>query len=321
MSLVHSQPIREPDSYTGIKVEIWAEKWRCYAYIFFWTMCLFASLLSRFFVVERLADGPDPSLPLEMQGCGPFNRIDNGFGVGLGQGFDYFTQTHLQELFGFPNICTSWDYTPSREITGMYFPLFEYSFVAYVILDLLTTKLAYKRGELPHWFMGLSYIITFVSIVLGVWFRMIFIFIAYEQVKYHTAAFLGLQCALILVAFQNTFFILMTGRRGYLGWSKGGVRCFAWSYMIPLVAISSLKVYGTIYIVQNGVGSPLYTNEDLIEGVKTGKIIDWIWMFYNAVLPLFIAIARASYEDPITFEITLPKPVYEGSDGENEALL
>ena len=44
-------------------------------------------------------------------------------------------------------------------------------------------------------------------IVLCSQFRMIFVCLAYENVKSHTAAFFGLQVALMLVALQNTLFI------------------------------------------------------------------------------------------------------------------
>jgi len=323
MSITFSVPIKVADDYTGIKVEIKPEKWRCIAYSFFWTMVMLAETLSRWYAADILAAGPPPGTPTEKLGCGPFNRENkNGFGVGIGQGFDIYTQSHLQEDFGFPNVCTSWDYTPSREITGMYFPLFEYSLVIYLLLDYLNTRISYKRGELPGWFMGFSNVVFTLSVILCILFRMIFIYIAYEDTAKHTVAFLGLQIALILVAFQNTFYVIMTGQSyPTLGMSKGGTKCFAWTYLIGLVAISAFKIWGTIYIVTEGTGSPLYkTPVDFWPGKLWGQMIDYVWMLFNAIIPFFIALVRSRNETPLTFEVTCPKPNYEGGDSEGDSV-
>jgi hypothetical protein len=91
--------------------------------------------------------------------------------IGYGKGFDYSTENHLSEAFGYGNICTSWDYSPSRELTAMYFPFFEYSLVVYLVLDSVKDKLLYRRGELPEWFFKLSNIISALSIYLCINFR------------------------------------------------------------------------------------------------------------------------------------------------------
>lgn len=60
---------------TKVSLTVNVEKWRCIAYIFFWLMCLLAVIMTNLFVIDILAAGPDPSLPLERKGCGPFNRV------------------------------------------------------------------------------------------------------------------------------------------------------------------------------------------------------------------------------------------------------
>ena len=59
----------------NLKIQVKVEKWRCIAYGFFWTMVVFAKLMTTLFVDEILKDGADPSVPLEQKGCGPFNRV------------------------------------------------------------------------------------------------------------------------------------------------------------------------------------------------------------------------------------------------------
>ena len=88
-----------------------------------------------------------------------------------GEGFDFYTQNHLRERFGFSNICTNWDYSPSRELTGMIYPIFEYALMIYLVLDFINTKLAYQRGELTEWFWIFSKIVFPVNVFLGTQFR------------------------------------------------------------------------------------------------------------------------------------------------------
>ena len=131
-SVVYAAPIWRVEPDTSLKASIKSEKWRCIAYIFFWTMVLLARILSKYFVVDRLAAGPPSTTPIEQLGCGPFNREDEGFGVGLGQGFDYYSQTHLQEFFGFPNVCTSWD----CKFIILSLALFEYTLVLLIVVTI-----------------------------------------------------------------------------------------------------------------------------------------------------------------------------------------
>ena len=72
-------------------------------------------------------------------------------GVYPGKGFDVVTQNHIVAVVGFSNICTNWDYSPSREIAALIYPLMEYSFLIYLCLDFASDKLANERGELTPW--------------------------------------------------------------------------------------------------------------------------------------------------------------------------
>ena len=144
---------------------------------------------------------------------------------------------------------------------------------------------------------------------------MIFVCIAYENPKQHTAGFLGLQVALILVAVQNTLYVIMTGK-SYINFSTASTTRIAMTYLFLLLCISAVKVWATVYIVINGVGPDLYKEDSFIPGMVTGQVIDHIWMVFNALIPLFIAIVRMNKELPLEIEFSLPKPTPERSGSE-----
>jgi hypothetical protein len=243
--------------------------------------------------------------------------------VYLGQGFDFKTQTHLQENFGFSNICTNWDYSPARELTAMVYPVFEYPLIVYLCFDFLATALAYKRGELTEWFWKLSKITFPVCVILCSKFRMIFVCIAYENVKQHTTGFLGLQIALILVALQNSLFI-WDAEIIYqqLGSDIKNTRRAILAYIIGDLIISSFKVTATIYVVLNGVGAPwTLARPAILQGKCVGQIVDLIWMVFNAIIPLFISHFRAKNEVPIEITITQPAIYVDEAMGENAPLV
>ena len=54
-----------------IKIRVAPESWRFTAYCFFWSMCIFAIMMSKIFVIPLLARGPEK----EGDVCGPFNRV------------------------------------------------------------------------------------------------------------------------------------------------------------------------------------------------------------------------------------------------------
>lgn len=145
-----------------------AEFWRFMAYLFFWMMVMFAVIVTKVAVVPRLAAGP----ATEGETCGPFD-LSNG------EGFDFNTENHLIKAFGYSNICAYWDYSPSRELTAMVFPLFEYSFMIYIILDYITVAFAFKRGEISPWLWYLQRFFSPVELVLTCWFRKNHIFVLF----------------------------------------------------------------------------------------------------------------------------------------------
>lgn len=308
-----------------LSYEVEVESWRFTAYIFFWGFCAFARFVSVRYVVAYLEAGPET--PGDT--CGPFgdrgsnSRLQKEGIVTPGEGFDFYTETHLEDFFGFSNICTNWDYTPARESTAMVYPLFEYSLLIYLVLDFLNTKIAYLKGEINEWFWGFSKVCIVFNLFFCAMFRMIFVCIAYEQVKQHTMGFLGLQIALILVAIQNTLFMIDTNvAYKYLGGTVTSTRFWALFYLVVLIIISGFKVTATIYVVQNGVGAPWTLKPSGINGWYVGRLVDIIWMIVNAILPLFISRLRANEDSPLIIEVrTKDEPTYiDGSSEESAAL-
>jgi len=307
-------------SNASLKITVSAETWRFIAYIFFWGMIAFAMAVSNTVVTPKLAEGPTAFGMEEGSTCGPFNRNWPEGNVKMGEGFDLKTQSHLLMLFGFANVCTNWDYYPARELTAMVYPLFEYSLIVYIILDFVTTLLANRRGELNAWFWKFSKAAFAINLVLCAQFRMIFVCIAYEKVKQHTAGFLGLQIALILVAVQNSLFLIDTEvSYEFLGGIQKTRKAIK-AYLICLLAISLVKVTATIYVVGNGVGAPWTLKDTGIGEMKVGQLVDKIWMLFNAVAPLIISYFRSKNEIPLVIEVSTCAPNYIDAPIEDQPL-
>lgn len=148
-----------------------------------------------------------------------------------------------------------WDYTPSRELVALYYPLFEYSFLLYVILDHIQFRLAFSPTHYPGIFR-MAKITLPIKILLVAWFRMIFVYqVNMVQPDYpdeygpyiegalgHTLRFFGLQLALILVALENVLYINLVGvEYPYLG-ARGTVFC-SWLYFIVVAPLTLFKIY------------------------------------------------------------------------------
>ena len=150
---------------------------------------------------------------------------------------------------------------------------------------------------------------------------MIFVCLAYEAVQQHTAGFLGFQVALVLVAIQNTIFILDTN---IVYEPLGGIKQTRWAagmYLFCVLFISSIKITATIYVVRFGVGAPWTLTPSPIEGFVIGRMVDIVWMFFNAILPLFIAWFRSTQDEYLKIEITSEEPSYIESGTEETTSL
>jgi len=283
-------------------------------------MVVIATQLTKMFAGPILEAGAPEGTPIERMGCGAFNRGDSEFGLSYGDGFT-LDQSHLEEAFGYGNTCTAWDYTPSREIIAMYFPALEYSIVIYLLFNFVTDMISYQRGMLPDWYISLSKILFPIAIFLSIQFRMIFVLIAYENVQTHTAAFLGFQFALVIIAIMNTMYILLTGM-SYpdICLNKTVTGIIAKTYLVCNLLISAVKIYATAYAVATGT-VPDWLKLFAKPGLRYAKLIDNIWLLFNVLFPLVIACVRMRIEEPLIVEITMPKTGYEGPSSETTSLI
>jgi len=328
MAIIFGRPKypSSPEGGSSYSITLPVERMRLIAYFFFITLCGFAFLLFNTLVLPIIDAGAPDGTPTEVMGCGAFNRdgdlrsdaLGKKFDLHFGDGFNLAT-SHLTELFGFTNVCVYWDYTPAREIVAMYFPLFEYSLAGYVLLDLIYVTLSHKRGEIPDWYFSVVKIVSPLTILLIVWFRMIFVMIAYTHPNEHTLAFLGMQIALLSVVIMNSLFVILS-EQSYpsIGLTKGTTTKLAYAYLICNVVVSSIKMGATLYIVNNTWSPAFYKVPSFIFGMLWGKVLDRVWMLFNAVLPIFIAYVRMSNEEPMTITFSVPTPTYEGNQKTSE---
>jgi len=295
-----------------VKVYINVECIRVIAYVNFFIMCSCAMLINTHLVKPRLKEGPDE----EGSTCSPFDgvmgdRVEPP--VFPGEGFDVSTQSHLYRAFGFNNICVNWDYSPSREITAMIYPIFEYALLLYLFFDFIQTYIYFKKGWVSkYYFRAVQCLIGFM--ILGcAWFRMIFVMIAYENIQGHTAGFFCLQITLVMAAMVNAFFVIDSKIEYKFLWGRKGTLIVAYVYLLLNLVISITKLIATGHVVFNGTPASWTFNE--VGGSVVGKHVDMVWFVCNAILPLIVSIIRAFCEPSL--QITVDVPISPRSDYEN----
>ena len=246
------------------------EKFRLIAYISFWIMCFFAMFITSLLVAPKL--GPCP----------------------LTEGADPTYGLHCSVLvqhFGFNNICVNWDYSPSREATALIYPAFEYSLLLYIILNYLQIRNDYDNEKVGSYVFKSARVLLWFKIVLVAWFRMIFVCTVTQDpipffgteisaVLGHTLGFIGMQFALILIAFENVAYAFYTHQRVFClppRWTKVG----AVTYLTTLILITCFKLSWAISFF--ATGTPWFTGQ-------LPHIVDRLWMVLAAVLPFFFAI-------------------------------
>lgn len=175
----------------------------------------------------------------------------------------------------------------------------------YVLLDFVASTLAYKRGELTEWFYTLLKIVTPVAAITPAFFRMVFVALAYENIQLHTAGFLSLQICLYIISLHNAVFIWMTKTSyEFLGGLKQ-TRLVAAVYLVVVVTVSLVKIGSTMHIVATGIPPAFarkYVNGN-DGGLVSGQLLDYIWMFLNAIIPLSISAIRCMNEFPLVIVV------------------
>jgi len=299
-----------------LNVHLNVEMIRVVAYVNFFIMIGVAVIIANVKMRDVLLAGPtQAAIDAGQQNCPPFDgamgdRVEPN--VLPGEGFDFVTQSHLNRAFGYNNICTTWDYSPSREIVAMVYPIFEYALLLYLFFDYIQAVVYFKKGWCSKaYFRTFSVLIVFMLIGCA-WFRMIFVVIAYQKVAGHTAGFLCLQITLFVTAMMNTWFIIDTKQSfAWLGGRKGTM-AVAIVYMLLDSVISCFKFYLTGAIVFQKAAAPISMDE--IGSLYVGQVVDNLWTVCNAVVPLCVAMIRASSDNALYITIDLPAPNWTGED-------
>jgi hypothetical protein len=216
---------------------------RIVAYVNFWLMILFSVIVTKVFV--------DPEL-----------LIDNP----------------LDQTFGYSNICLFFDFPPSRVATAIVYPFVEIPLLLYIVLNYLRTREMYlEQHRIRKWEYLLCSLFFPVSFILTMYFRMVFVVEAFEDVVGHTLGFQGLQLSLCLVAIQNYWYNKATNNVPFA--SK---KWISLTYLFSLLGSTSIKM---VLVWSIFLGTAVTTF-----GAVLGRIIDICWMVLAAIIPLFLAI-------------------------------
>jgi hypothetical protein len=122
------------------------------------------------------------------------------------------------------------------------------------------------------------------------------------------AGFLGLSIALILVTIQNCIYILDSQvAYSFLGGLKG-TRSAVIIYLISNLIISGYKVSALYHAVRTGAVAPWLSQK--VGPIVATQLVDWIWMFFNAILPLFQSFVRARTERGMQITIDMKPQKY-----------
>jgi len=259
------------------------EGFRLFTYTSFWLMCVFAFIVSMTTVKNYL--GPCPL----QEGDEPT------YGMHC---------SDLQRTFGFNNICVYWDYSPARELTAMVYPIFEYSMVAYIIVNYLQIKNDFENQRIGTKIYKPASILLWVKLLFVAWFRMIFVVSVTQEpisifgteipaVVGHTLGFFGMQFALILIAFEDIVYIFY---KEIPMWpmSVKTTKNMSVLYLVLLIIVTALKISWASSIFVSGI--PWFVD-------PWPHILDRVWLVLAAVMPFLFAIHGVKNEPPMVITV------------------
>jgi hypothetical protein len=196
------------------------------------------------------------------------------------------------------SVCVQWDYSPSRQITALFYPMFEYSFAIFLVLSYVYVKKCYLMHEIPKWLWRFEQITFPIKLVLAAWFRMIFVYSVEESVTGHTLGFLGLQVVLVLVALENVM-LANARKEDYFHLGRKATRVLSWTYYFILTPATLLKIAFAIGFL---IKKPLINIHDPIQVIFI-RSLDRTWLVLAAVLPFFFAIYQYRTEPHLKIRI------------------
>lgn len=188
-------------------------------------------------------------------------------------------------------VCVQWDYTPSRQITALFYPVFEYSFAVFLVLSYVYVKKCYLMHEIPKWLWRFEQVTFPIKLVLFAWVRMIFVFPAEENIVGHTLGFLGLQIAVALIALENVM-LANARKEDYFHLGRKATRVLSWTYYFILLPATILKFSIDVGFL---IKKPFVNIQDPVQVIFVHSL-DKIWMIFAAILPFFFAIYQYKTE-------------------------
>ena len=162
----------------------------------------------------------------------------------------------------------------------MYYPLVEIPLLVYVVLNFIRIWEEYRSnsGRIG----GAKFILfcTFLPIEFCflMWFRMIFVIKAFDDVKGHTLGFHALMIALCLVALQNFLYHDAIDE-------LAGPRWLSILYLLALCLVTGFKLILAWAIFG---GTPIWSVQT-VSGQRAMQGLDILWMILGSVAPAILA--------------------------------
>jgi len=189
-----------------------------------------------------------------------------------------------------------WDYAPAKGVAGMIFPIAEYLLQGYLILSLLQVRQSMISGIVTASFFWVRSMMTPLEILLISWVRIIFIFDAEVNLKGHTAGFLCLQVATMLIASQNVLYYYVVGLMPFqrqLGERFALIVSVAYLGLLMVSTIAKMTITVSIF------SGSLFLDTKMDVGATIAQFFDILWMICGTVVPAVSACGQRRQTPPV----------------------
>jgi hypothetical protein len=173
--------------------------------------------------------------------------------------------------------------------------------VIYIILIWLRKRKAHAQKKISNAHMTYENISAIIALICALWFRMIFVVDAFENVIGHTLGFFGLQLSLTLVLLSNLAYHI----------AMGTLRMPVWIALFHAGATIGTTVTKIMLATSVFVGNPIYLVGDQSSN-NIAHFIDLAWMFLQAFVPLILSFFNRQTTPPVVF--TIQNTQYWGSN-------
>jgi hypothetical protein len=222
---------------------------RFITYVAFWLMCLFAFIVTKATINE-----------------------------------DIITHSALVKTFGYNNICVFWDYSPSREATSVVYEFVEMPLLVYSFLAWQRTYAAHRQQLISKALIVATKVLMPVVCLLLLQVHLIFTILAYVDIAGHTAGFLCLQVALVIIAILNQQYHHEVGTfRLHVDTSWVAKVVHNWKLGQMYIVLTCLVTFTKLTIDIYALAKSRITSNEVAVAVER------IWMFLNAVVPMFLS--------------------------------